>query len=203
MAFQDHLTHQMAFQIHQPSSAGPAWLNNAAIARRDDDVHKSDSDNNNGGGGEEEFLDSDGGGSGAGGGENWERTKCKADILGHPLYEQLLAAHVACLRIATPVDQLARIDAQLAQSQDVVAKYSVFGNGQVANDKELDQFMVCVVSLVLCILFLFPTVFYAFILLDASVLGLPRIKDCLIFFRLFKRNKYKEMKPFDYLYFSL
>lgn len=150
MAFQDHLTHQMAFQIHQPSSAGPAWLNNAAIARRDDDVHKSDSDNNNnGGGGEEEFLDSDGGGSGAGGGENWERTKCKADILGHPLYEQLLAAHVACLRIATPVDQLARIDAQLAQSQDVVAKYSVFGNGQVANDKELDQFMTHYV-LLLC-----------------------------------------------------
>ncbi|EYU34921.1 hypothetical protein MIMGU_mgv11b016217mg [Erythranthe guttata] len=57
--------------------------------------------------------------SGGGGGSstNWEREKYKADILSHPLYEQLLSAHVSCLRIATPVDQLPRIDAQLAQSQ--------------------------------------------------------------------------------------
>jgi hypothetical protein len=52
---------------------------------------------------------------------------------------------VACLRIATPVDQLPRIDAQLAQSQQVVAKYSALGShqGLVPDDKELDQFMVC------------------------------------------------------------
>ena len=74
--------------------------------------------------------------------DNWERAKCKAEILGHPLYEQLLAAHVACLRIATPVDQLARIDTQLAQSQDVVAKYSGVGRSHVVDEKELDQFMV-------------------------------------------------------------
>ncbi|XP_051149384.1 homeobox protein knotted-1-like LET12 isoform X2 [Andrographis paniculata] len=74
---------------------------------------------------------------------NWEREKCKADILNHPLYEQLLSAHVACLRIATPVDQLPRIDAQLAQSQQVVAKYAVFGNAQQPplDDKDLDHFM--------------------------------------------------------------
>ncbi|KAL2458002.1 Homeobox protein knotted-1-like 3 [Abeliophyllum distichum] len=76
-----------------------------------------------------------------GGDNNWEREKCKADILGHPLYEQLLSTHVACLRIATPVDQLPRIDAQLAQSQQVVAKYSVLGQGQPLDDKDLDQFM--------------------------------------------------------------
>ncbi|XP_009622162.1 homeobox protein knotted-1-like LET12 isoform X1 [Nicotiana tabacum] len=76
-------------------------------------------------------------------GENsWEREKCKADILNHPLYDQLLSAHVSCLRIATPVDQLPRIDAQLAQSQNVVAKYSVLGQGQpLLDDKDLDQFM--------------------------------------------------------------
>ncbi|XP_019256026.1 PREDICTED: homeobox protein knotted-1-like LET12 isoform X3 [Nicotiana attenuata] len=76
-------------------------------------------------------------------GENsWEREKCKADILNHPLYDQLLSAHVSCLRIATPVDQLPRIDAQLAQSQNVVAKYSVLGQGQPPlDDKDLDQFM--------------------------------------------------------------
>ncbi|CAA3027350.1 homeobox protein knotted-1-like LET12 isoform X1 [Olea europaea var. sylvestris] len=77
-----------------------------------------------------------------GGDNNWEREKCKADILGHPLYEQLLSTHVACLRIATPVDQLPRIDAQLAQSQQVMAKYSVLGQGQQPlDDKDLDQFM--------------------------------------------------------------
>ncbi|KAK7260918.1 hypothetical protein RIF29_27218 [Crotalaria pallida] len=85
-------------------------------------------------------------GNGGGGGEmvNWEIEKYKAEILGHPLYEQLLSAHVACLRIATPVDQLPRIDAQLAQSQNVVAKYSAFGHAahnMVVDDKELDHFM--------------------------------------------------------------
>ncbi|KAA8535280.1 hypothetical protein F0562_030283 [Nyssa sinensis] len=73
---------------------------------------------------------------------NWQNAKCKADILAHPLYEQLLSAHVQCLRIATPVDQLPRIDAQLAQSQHVVAKYSVLGHSnQPLDDKDLDQFM--------------------------------------------------------------
>ncbi|CAA2984897.1 homeobox protein knotted-1-like LET12 isoform X2 [Olea europaea var. sylvestris] len=87
--------------------------------------------------------------SGGGGGDdnnndnnNWEKDKCMADIMNHPLYEQLLSAHVACLRIATPVDQLPRIDAQLAQSQQVMAKYSLFGQGQQPLDhKDLDQFM--------------------------------------------------------------
>ncbi|KAH7511476.1 hypothetical protein FEM48_ZijujUnG0008900 [Ziziphus jujuba var. spinosa] len=88
-----------------------------------------------------------GGGGGSGGGEgviNWQNARCKAEILAHPLYDQLLSAHVACLRIATPVDQLPRIDAQLAQSQNVVAKYSALGHGLVGDDKELDQFMALV-----------------------------------------------------------
>ncbi|KAK0572214.1 hypothetical protein LWI29_027961 [Acer saccharum] len=82
---------------------------------------------------------------------NWQNARHKAEILSHPLYEQLLSAHVACLRIATPVDQLPRIDAQLAQSQHVVAKYSALGAGQglVGDDKELDQFMTHYV-LLLC-----------------------------------------------------
>ncbi|XP_075640292.1 homeobox protein knotted-1-like 3 isoform X2 [Castanea sativa] len=93
--------------------------------------------------------------SGGGGGDgvmNWQNARYKAEILTHPLYEQLLSAHVACLRIATPVDQLPRIDAQLAQSQNVVAKYSALGHGTqplVGDDKELDQFMTHYV-LLLC-----------------------------------------------------
>ena len=80
--------------------------------------------------------------SGDGGVMNWQNARYKAEILSHPLYDQLLSAHVACLRIATPVDQLPRIDAQLAQSQNVVAKYSALGQAMVGDDKELDQFMV-------------------------------------------------------------
>eukprot|EP00249_Psilotum_nudum_P015961 c25598_g1_i1 orf=404-1996(-) len=83
----------------------------------------------------------------------WQTAKLKADVLSHPLYEQLLAAHVACLRIATPVDQLPRIDAQLAQSQNVLTKYSVLGqNCHILGGDEkddLDQFMTHYV-LLLC-----------------------------------------------------
>ncbi|KAL1212621.1 Homeobox protein knotted-1-like 3 [Cardamine amara subsp. amara] len=93
----------------------------------------------------------DGGGAAVDGVVSWQNARHKAEILSHHLYEQLLSAHVACLRIATPVDQLPRIDAQLAQSQHVVAKYSALGAGQglVSDDKELDQFMTHYV-LLLC-----------------------------------------------------
>eukprot|EP00252_Welwitschia_mirabilis_P008495 TRINITY_DN2038_c0_g1_i1.p1 TRINITY_DN2038_c0_g1~~TRINITY_DN2038_c0_g1_i1.p1 ORF type:complete len:376 (+),score=84.15 TRINITY_DN2038_c0_g1_i1:638-1765(+) len=76
--------------------------------------------------------------------QQWQNSRLKADILQHPLYDELLAAHVACLRIATPVDQLPKIDAQLAQSKSVVDKYSVLGRNQLltAEDKEeLDRFL--------------------------------------------------------------
>ncbi|KAI9174201.1 hypothetical protein LWI28_013634 [Acer negundo] len=56
-----------------------------------------------------------------------------------PPFVQLLSAHVFCLQIATRVDQLPRIDAQLSQSHDVLAKYTaVAENG-------LDPFMVFLV----------------------------------------------------------
>ena len=44
-----------------------------------------------------------------------------------------------------PMDKLSRIDAQLAQSQQVVSKHSALaaGQGLVTDDKELDQFVVC------------------------------------------------------------
>eukprot|EP00249_Psilotum_nudum_P014307 c24762_g1_i1 orf=180-1415(+) len=83
---------------------------------------------------------------------NWRSARLKADILSHPLYEQLLAAHVACLRIATPVEQLPRIDAQLAQSHHVLAKYSVLGQNHLLMGEEkdeIDQFMTHYV-LLLC-----------------------------------------------------
>jgi len=97
--------------------------------------------------------------AGATGDVAWENARQKAEILAHPWYEQLLSAHVACLRIATPVDQLNRIDAQLAQSQNVVAKYSALGagtgGGQLpGDDRELDQFMVSSYTIIQSFVFL-------------------------------------------------
>ncbi|KAL3629638.1 Homeobox protein knotted-1-like let12 [Castilleja foliolosa] len=125
----------------KPPPAGPpttAWLNSSALHHQWLPTQSQPSpptppENHN-----DHLQD----GGDRGNNTNWEREKCKADILSHPLYEQLLSAHVSCLRIATPVDQLPRIDAQLAQSQQVVAKYSVLGQGQQPlDDKDLDNFM--------------------------------------------------------------
>ncbi|KAL3498753.1 hypothetical protein ACH5RR_041485 [Cinchona calisaya] len=51
------------------------------------------------------------------------RQVMKAEIASHPLYEQLLSAHVACLRVATPIDQLPLIEAQLPQSHHLLRSY--------------------------------------------------------------------------------
>lgn len=112
----------------------PTWLNDAVRHHhhRNDDDEEEEAPNNNNNNSESNSNSRD---------EDWETIKCKAEIVGHPLYEQLLSAHVSCLRIATPVDQLPKIDAQLSQSQDVLAKYSAVANGRVLDDKELDQFM--------------------------------------------------------------
>ncbi|KAG4991047.1 hypothetical protein AAZX31_09G089100 [Glycine max] len=162
MAFHEHLPHEITFQPFAeeqqqqqlgqsrdmqrllPLSGGaPTWLNNsnaatlrqqnflhlqpesaATAAQQNDDVRAMDRNRT------ESNSEAD------------DLAEYKADILGHPLYDQLLSAHVSCLRIATPVDQLPRIDAQLQQSQRVVDKYSGLGNGNgVVDDKELDQFM--------------------------------------------------------------
>lgn len=168
MAFHDHLSHEITFQpfteeqqLSQqsrdmqrmlPLSGGgsaPTWLNNAAALRQqnflhlqpDHTAHQND-DVRVGLMEKSTTTDRNRTESNA---EPEELAEYKADILGHPLYDQLLSAHVSCLRIATPVDQLPRIDAQLQQSQRVVDKYSGLGNG-VIDEKELDQFMVCVLT---------------------------------------------------------
>ncbi|KAM7490030.1 hypothetical protein LguiA_032951 [Lonicera macranthoides] len=123
----------------------------AAMSHDSADLNNNNDDNRNMAGGHKE--ENNGGGdmadSDAEGIVNWQSARSKSEILAHPLYEQLLSAHVACLRIATPVDQLPRIDAQLQQSQHVVAKYSALGHVDPGDDKELDQFMTHYV-LLLC-----------------------------------------------------
>lgn len=155
--FADQTKHMQRLVIDQAptpppfssAAGGPAWLNNAILQqqqRHQSFVHLQNdtfsaptcSNSSENGNGDKELID-------CGGDDNdnsWESARCKAAILGHPLYGQLLSAHVACLRIATPVDQLPRIDTQLAQSQEVVAKYYVAGDGRLDDDKDqLDQFM--------------------------------------------------------------
>ncbi|KAH7427138.1 hypothetical protein KP509_10G031700 [Ceratopteris richardii] len=74
-------------------------------------------------------------------------SRLKAQILAHPMYDQLLAAHVACLRVATPVDNLESIDTQLtANVPFVLARYKAFlGDDEqmqsLEERTELDQFM--------------------------------------------------------------
>ncbi|KAK1320636.1 Homeobox protein knotted-1-like 3 [Acorus calamus] len=48
----------------------------------------------------------------------------KAEIAVHPLYEQVLAAHVGCLRVATPIDQLPLIESQLSVSHNLLRSYA-------------------------------------------------------------------------------
>ncbi|GAB2209858.1 hypothetical protein Droror1_Dr00027083 [Drosera rotundifolia] len=83
-----------------------------------------------------------------------ELGQLKAEIVAHPMFDQLLAAHVACLRVATPVDQLPVIDDQLSESGRVLRPYESLHqeSGHVLSaqkSQELDGFLTQYL-LVLC-----------------------------------------------------
>nr|XP_028949790.1 homeobox protein knotted-1-like LET12 isoform X2 [Malus domestica] len=171
MAFHHHqqqTPHEMAFHsfaADQPTLSGaPTWLNNAAFrqqntsfgglhdAGRNDDLVMAPSgkSSNRSDRNRREISGYDGGEEEGEDELECESARFKADIVEHPLYEQLVSAHVSCLRIATPVDQLPRIDEQLVQSQRVVDKYSgANGDVGVMDEKDLDLFMTNYV-LLLC-----------------------------------------------------
>lgn len=78
----------------------------------------------------------------------------KAEIVSHPLYENLLRAHVQCLSVGLPADHVRALEAQLANKHSVAIKYLMLGkeqcaahvNGQDMNmlrgcRKEIDEFM--------------------------------------------------------------
>jgi hypothetical protein len=73
-----------------------------------------------------------------------ERQLLKGEMAVHPLCEQLVAAHVGCLRVATPIDHLPIIDAQLAQSSGLLHSYAPHHRPFLSpHDKqELDSFLV-------------------------------------------------------------
>ncbi|KAG1362392.1 homeobox protein knotted-1-like 3 [Cocos nucifera] len=56
--------------------------------------------------------------------EEEQRQLLKAEIAVHPLWEQVVNAHVGCLRVATPIDHLPLIDAQLANSHHLLRSYA-------------------------------------------------------------------------------
>ncbi|KAF2611481.1 hypothetical protein F2Q70_00007293 [Brassica cretica] len=134
--------------LHTPASAAATSSDSPSSAAANQWLSRSSSFLQRGGGASNNNAGSGDAMENITGGEEsmiGENARHKAEILSHPLYEQLLSAHVACLRIATPVDQLPMIDAQLAQSQNVVAKYSTLdaaSQGLISGDeKELDHFM--------------------------------------------------------------
>ncbi|KAK1356633.1 homeobox protein knotted-1-like 7 [Heracleum sosnowskyi] len=95
-----------------------------------------------------------GGGIGSLGDQFSEERQLKAEIANHPLYEQVLAAHVSCLRVATPIDQLPIIDAQLSQSRHILhyylSQHNTGNNPLSPNERqELDNFLAQYL-LVLC-----------------------------------------------------
>ncbi|KAM1258321.1 hypothetical protein ACFX13_038661 [Malus domestica] len=85
------------------------------------------------------------GGGGIDGHHNQHNRQLKAEIATHPLYEQLLSAHVSCLRVATPIDQLPLIDAQLSQSHHLLRSYASqqqHGHSVSPHERqELDNFL--------------------------------------------------------------
>ncbi|KAG2555166.1 homeobox protein knotted-1-like 3 [Panicum virgatum] len=72
-----------------------------------------------------------------------ERRLLKGEIAVHPLCEQLVTAHVGCLRVATPIDHLPLIDAQLAQSSGLLHSYAAHHRPFLSpHDKhDLDSFL--------------------------------------------------------------
>ncbi|KAL9246764.1 hypothetical protein vseg_020258 [Gypsophila vaccaria] len=99
-----------------------------------------------------------GGGSGNDGGGAGEMTtygeeysrQLKAEIVRHPMYEQVLGAHVACLRVATPIDHLCLIDSQLSHSHSLFTSYAhSFTSPPHHHTHDLDNFLAQYL-LVLC-----------------------------------------------------
>ncbi|KAF6160411.1 hypothetical protein GIB67_019180 [Kingdonia uniflora] len=90
-------------------------------------------------------------GVGGGGGMNEElstmgcleqQRQIKAEIATHPLCEQLLEAHVGCLRVATPIDHLPLIEQQLGKSHEILRFYASQNHGLSPHERhDLDNFL--------------------------------------------------------------
>ncbi|KAJ4972814.1 hypothetical protein NE237_005988 [Protea cynaroides] len=71
-----------------------------------------------------------------------QQRQLKAAISNHPLYEQLLEAHVGCLRVAIPIDHLPLIDGQLEHAHHFLRSYASHHRHHHHNEKQdLDNFL--------------------------------------------------------------
>ncbi|KAJ4956282.1 hypothetical protein NE237_013065 [Protea cynaroides] len=78
-----------------------------------------------------------------------QQRQLKAAISNHPLYEQLLEAHVGCLRVATPIDHLPLIDAQLEHAHHLLRSYASHHRHHHHYEKQdLDNFLVYIFTLI-------------------------------------------------------
>lgn len=68
----------------------------------------------------------------------------KAEMAVHPLCEQLVGAHIGCLRVATPIDHLPLIDAQLSNSHHLLRSYASIHRPILSpqEKQDLDNFLV-------------------------------------------------------------
>uniref|UniRef100_A0A7N0RBG1 KNOX1 domain-containing protein n=1 Tax=Kalanchoe fedtschenkoi TaxID=63787 RepID=A0A7N0RBG1_KALFE len=81
--------------------------------------------------------------------------RLKAEIASHPLYQQLLSAHVDCLYVATPTHHRPMIDAQLANSHNLglltscasAAHHSLSSHDRHDLDTFMGEYLVLLCSL--------------------------------------------------------
>lgn len=78
--------------------------------------------------------------------EEEQQRLVKAEMAVHPLWEKLLGAHIGCLRVATPIDNLSLIDAQLANSHHLLRSYASYHRPILSpqEKQELDAFLVSI-----------------------------------------------------------
>lgn len=75
--------------------------------------------------------------------EEQQQKLLKAEMAVHPLWEQLLGAHISCIRVATPIDHLPLIEAQLANSHHLLRSYAANHRPILSpqEKQELDSFL--------------------------------------------------------------
>lgn len=76
--------------------------------------------------------------------------KLKAEIVAHPLFDDLLQAHVQCLSVGIPIHHVQAMEAQLANRHSIIIKYLMVGKNvddqgdpliTLGSRREIDVFM--------------------------------------------------------------
>ena len=68
--------------------------------------------------------------------------KLKADMVSHPLFEHLLRAHVQCLSVGLPPEQVRGLEEQLANTHSVAIKYLMLSKDHDDHDHHHDHHII-------------------------------------------------------------